>query len=161
MGNQLQNQSSPPVKAEAQSSELMRRSLVAAPPSPVCRPSPRSNLPQQLQQAQSFGHRLQQFQVQAKSTVPGSAAPSWHLRTLQQQAGKSSAIQRQSDPDQPQSARADQSSAPAPPVQFFIGKLIGALISPILKILFSSGDGGGGGDSGGGAEEASGGGADF
>jgi hypothetical protein len=80
------------------------------------------------------------------------------LRTLQQQAGQPSAIQRQGNPDQPQSANANQSSTPAPPVQFFIGKLIGALISPVLKILFGGGGGGGGG---GGAEEGGGSGADF
>lgn len=161
MGNQLQNQSSPPVKVETpQSSELIRRPLVASPSNTARRFNPGGNLPQQLQQAQAFGHRLQQFQVQAKSAAPNVAAPpSWHLRTLPHQAGQPSTIQRQGDSDQPQSASADQSSAPAPPVQFFVTKLIGALISPILNILF--GGGGEGGGEGGSTEGDVGGGADF
>lgn len=131
---------------------------MTASPGTVHRPNSVSSLPQQLQQAQAFGHRLQQFQVQAKPTEPGATiASNWHVRTLQQ-PGQPLTIQRQVDSEQSQSVNRDQSSAPAPPVQFFISKLIGSLISPILNILF----GGGGGDSGGGGpEEASGGGADF
>lgn len=140
-------------------SDLIGRGPMAIPTSIARKPDSTASLPQQLQQAQAFGHRLQQFQVQAKSADSRRmASPGWHLRTLSQ-AGQPLAIQRQVDAAQLQSASSEQSSASAPPVQFFITSLIGALISPILKILFSGG-GSGGGD-GGGAEESGGGGADF
>lgn len=140
-------------------SDLVGRGPMTIPTRTARQPDGTASLPQQLQQAEAFGHRLHQFQVQAKSTHSQKmATPSWHLRTLSE-ARQPLTIQRQTtDAVQRQSASPEQSSAPAPPVQFFIGRLIGSLISPILKILFSSG----GGDSGGGGpEEVGDGGADF